>query len=175
MLSLTSPLLNSHRSRCKQRSPGLRDFRRSTMKMSTLLVTVMAAMLIWAPANSQDKVNTKEESAKKVKELQKERINTLKDMADEITTLHRSGRASHEEVYEARLLALKAELDAAEKESHRITLHKKIVDVLKGYEAVTEAKVNAGQLPHSSYLKLKAKRLEAEIHLEKEKVYSAEK
>src|SRR5262249_43027192 len=86
-----------------------------------------------------------EESAKKVKELQKERIATLKEMRDAISKLFQSGHASFDAVLEARQLLLKAELDGAEKESDRITLYKNFVDESKKIENLAEARVKAGQ------------------------------
>ena len=71
------------------------------MRMPALILTVMATSLLIAPASPQDKVNLPrkeqiQKSAKKVKELQKERIATLKEMADVNTRLFQRGRASLE-------------------------------------------------------------------------------
>jgi hypothetical protein len=153
------------------------------MRMLALILTVLAATMLIAPASQQDKVNPsrkdqKEASAKKVKELQKERIATLKEMADAITELYRSGHVgtSYGEVLEARLLVFKAELDAAEKQSDRITLYKNIVDLLKKYEDFAKTRVRSPrsvQDTMSSFLKVKAMRLEAEINLEREKAKEA--
>src|SRR5262249_23031040 len=109
------------------------------MRMPALILTVVAATLLTAPASAQDRVNLPrkeqiQKSAKKVKELQKERIATLKAMADINTRLFQSGRAPFEAALEARVLLFEAELDAAEQESDRITLYKNLVDVLKEYE-----------------------------------------
>lgn len=129
------------------------------------------------PAAKDDKEPSRkeqiEESAKKIKELQKERIATLKEMADQATHLYQSGRVSFEPVLEARLQLLKAELDAAEKESERITLHKKFVDAMKDYETWTEERVKSARGTAATVLKVKAMRLEAEIHLEQAKVKEA--
>jgi outer membrane protein TolC len=144
------------------------------MRMPARILAVMAATLLMAPAIPQDRVNLSrkeriEKSAKKVKELQRERIATLKQMVDVNSRLEERGMVSLEEALEARVLLLNAELDAAEKESDRVTLYKKIVDVLKGYEKFAEERVkNAGGTP-VPILKVKARRLEAEIHLEQEK------
>ena len=145
------------------------------MRTPALILTVMAATLLMAPASPQARVNLSrkdqaEESAKKVKELQKERIATLKQMADQTTKLFQHGSVSFEELCEARLLVLKAELDAAEKESDRITLYKNIVDVLKGYEKFAEERLRTAGGTEAPILKAKARRLEAEIHLEQAKV-----
>ena len=148
------------------------------MRMPALILTVMAATLLIAPASPQGRVNPPrkdktEESAKKVKELQKERIATLKQMVDVISQLQGRGIVSPEEAYEARLLVLNAELDAAEKESDRITLYKNIVDELKKFENLAEARVKHAQGTTASALKVKARRLEAEINLERAKAKEA--
>jgi outer membrane protein TolC len=150
------------------------------MRTPALILTVMAATLLMAPASPQARVNLSrkdqaEESAKKVKELQKERIATLKQMADQTTKLFQHGSVSFEELCEARLLVLKAELDAAEKESDRITLYKNIVDVLKEYETWADGRFKSARGTMISVLKVKAKRLEAEINLERAKAKEAKK
>ena len=132
-----------------------------------------------APAIPQDRVKPSpkervEESAKKVKELQKERIATLKQMVDVNSRLQERGIASFEEVAEAKLLLLNAELDAAEKESSRITIYKSIVDVLKGGEKFAEDAVRTAGGPQVRILQVKARRLEAEINLERAKAKEAQ-
>jgi hypothetical protein len=148
------------------------------MRMLALILAVMVATLPVAPASSQDKANPPpkdqaEESANKIKELQKERIVTLKQLADQTTKRFQSGAVSFEEVWEARLLVLKAELDAAERQSDRVPVYKKIVDMMKEYEVVAIRHVQNAQAPGSSVLKVKARRLEAEIDLERAKAKEA--
>ncbi len=148
------------------------------MKIATLILTVIAALLLMAPASPQDRVNLSrkeriEDSAKKVKELQKQRIATLKEMVDATTDQFRNGRVPFEEVLEAKLLVFKAELDAADKESDRITLYKNIVDQLKKFEVIADQRVKAAQTSQSTFLKVKARRLEAEINLERAKTKEA--
>jgi outer membrane protein TolC len=142
------------------------------MGMSALF---LSATLVMTPA--QDKVNPSkeqiEESVKKVKELQKERIDTLKELTEQITKLAQSGRVEFGEVLEARMLLLKAELDAAEKESDRIALYQKTIDTLKEYEERANAQVKAGRGTAAVGLKIKARRLEVEIQLEQAKVKHA--
>ena len=157
---------------------GDTNSRRSTMRVPALILTVMAATLLCAPASPRGGENPSREGptegpAKKVKELQKERIATLKEMAAQIATLYKSGRALGVDLYEARLLVLKAELDAAEKDSDRVTLCKKIVDVLKEYETWADEKVKSARETRAFVLKVKARRLEAEIHLEQAKAKEA--
>src|SRR5579872_6016161 len=144
------------------------------MRMPTPILTVLAVSLLMSSASSQEKPNERrEESAKKVRELQKERIETLKELVNHAATSYKNGVASYEEVLEARMMLLKAELDVAEKDSDRITLYKKGVDALKEYEDVANAKRRAGQGTAAAVLKIKAMRLEVEIALEQTKAKEA--
>jgi hypothetical protein len=167
------------------------------MRMSALILTVLVATLPMAPASPQEKPNPprkeqieelppppglppvkaqREEPAKTVKELQKERIATLEAAADMAADLYRMGgreKVSLDDVVEARLLVFKAALEAAEKDSDRITLYKKIVDFLKNTEAVANAKFQAQRTTSYPVLKLKARRLKAEIDLQRAKAKEA--
>jgi hypothetical protein len=96
-------------------------------------------------------------------------------MAEELAELFKHQRVRYEEVYEARLLVLKAELDDAEKESDRITRYKNIVDELKTFERVAANRVKGGREISATVLKVKARRLEAEIDLERAKAKEAKK
>ncbi len=148
------------------------------MKTLALIATVMAAALLIAAASPRETVGKSrkdqhEESAKKVKELQKERIATLKEMAEALAKLFQHGNVTYGEVAEARTLLFKAELDAAEKESERITLYQKRVQALKEAEKLAEQRVKAAIGTRATVLKIKAMRLEAEIDLERAKAKAA--
>jgi len=144
------------------------------MRTPALILTVVAATLLLTPAGAHDRENLArkeqvQKPTKKVMELQKERIATLKAMADVNTKLFQTGRGSFEALLEARVLLFEAELDAADKESDRITLYKNLVDVLKGFEEVANQKVKTGRGTEATVLMIKARRLKAEIHLEQAK------
>jgi membrane fusion protein, multidrug efflux system len=145
------------------------------MRMPALILTVMAATLLMAPASPQDKTNLSrkeqiQESANKVKELQKERIAALKELVATTSNLFLNARVEYGEVIEAQDLLFKAELDAADKESERIALYKKMVDVWKQSEKLAEQRWKAGRKTKIAFLRFKARRLEAEIYLEQAKV-----
>ncbi|MBN9121081.1 MAG: TolC family protein [Planctomycetes bacterium] len=148
------------------------------MRTLTLALTLAAAAPLTAPADARDKADpprkeSVEESAKKVKELQKERTAVLQKLVDQATTQYESGRGSYEEVLEARLQLLQAELDVAEKPSDRVALYTKAVDALKAYEELAGAQVKAGRGTSAAVLKIKARRLEVEIQLEQTKIKDA--
>jgi hypothetical protein len=148
------------------------------MRKPALILAVTAATLLMAPASAQDKVNPPskdktEESAKKIKELQKERIATLKEMVDAISRMREQQLASYQDVAETKLLLLNAELEVAEKGSSRIALYESIVDVLKEGEKFAYDARNTGSNT-ARYLKVKARRLEAEINLERAKAMEAQ-
>jgi len=150
--------------------------------MSALVVptlAVLAAALSAAPAGALDKANPSatervEESANKVKELQKERIATLEKLVKIATAQYQRGRvSSYEAVVEAMMQLLKAELEAAEKESDRIALYEMTVDALKQLEQLAQARVAAGRATSIERLGIKARRLEVEIQLERAKAKEA--
>ena len=148
------------------------------MRTAAVIVTVMATTLLIARASPQVGVNPVRkdqiaEPAAKIKELQKERIATLKAVADLIADRYNFSAASIQEVYEARLQVVMAELDAAEKESDRITLHGTIVNMMKEYEQAADQLAKTAKAPGSFVLKVKARRLEAEINLERAKAVVA--
>jgi uncharacterized protein YlaN (UPF0358 family) len=148
------------------------------MKTPALILTVLAATLQMVPASARAVENLSrqeqiDESAKKVKELQKERIAALEEMAVQLTNLFQNGRVEFDEVIDAQLLLLEAKLEVAEKESDRITLYKNMVDVLKQYEALAGGRAKNAQGTHAAALKIKARRLEAEIRLEQAKAKEA--
>src|SRR5436305_3092269 len=118
------------------------------MKMPALLVTVFvtmtAAALLVAPAIPQDaavasrKVQ-QDESARKVKELRKERLAVLRDMAEVMDAMYRKSRVDADRVYDAKQLLLTAEVDLAENDSDRVKLYEKFVGAMKEYEELAAA------------------------------------
>jgi hypothetical protein len=143
------------------------------MRTPALILAVAATILLTGHASPQDKVNPPKERAedpvKKVHELQKERIATLQDVVTLGTKLAQNGRLELGEVMEDRMTLLKAELEVAEKESDRITLYTKAIDSLKEYEKLAKARVEAARGTELAVLKIKARRLELEIQLERAK------
>jgi RNA polymerase sigma factor (sigma-70 family) len=126
----------------------------------------------------QDKANPPPEapdegSAKKIKDLQKERVTILKDVVEQSAKLYQNARIEYAEVLEAQLLLLRAELDLAEKESERIALYQKTIDVLKQHEALAKARHESGRGTAVPGLRIKARRLEVEILLEQAKAKDA--
>jgi outer membrane protein TolC len=144
------------------------------MRIPSLILAAVAATLLTGPASSQEKADQPgkdkaEGSTKKVKELQKERIATLKMVVEISEKLAKSARIEIGDLLEAKMSLLKAELDAAEKESDRIALYKTAIDSLKEYEALAKAQFEAGRATELYVHRAKATRLEVEIALEKAK------
>lgn len=151
------------------------------MKLPALILVAVSAILAVAPASAQERVNPPakeqpEASAQKIKELQKERIATLKEQLDLLNELARSPRAQREsngEALETTLLLLQAELEITEKGADRIALYQKAIDRLKQFEKMAKADVAAGRNSELPLLRIKARRLDVEIQLEKAKVKEA--
>jgi outer membrane protein TolC len=141
------------------------------MRVSALIVA--ASLMTAASAQEKPAKEQIEASAKKVKELQKERIATLTELVNQAVAAFQKAQASYEEVLEAQMLLLKARLDVAEKESERITLYEQTVAVLKKSEELANTRAQAGRGSHAAVLKIKARRLEVEILLEQAKIKQA--
>ncbi|MBI1323154.1 hypothetical protein GC170_08195 [bacterium] len=115
-----------------------------------------------------------EPSAEKVKELQKERNAVLKSAAEVSMRLAQTARIEVSEAMVDNMALLEAELDAAETDSERLVLYKKTVDSLKELEALAKAQKEAARGTELSLLRIKAKRLEVEIRLERSKLTGLE-
>ncbi len=138
------------------------------MKAITLIVMLMATALVVSAANSQDKGGAKnqDESAKKIKELQKERIATLEGMTDGATRLAKRGSHSIEEACDAWLLLVRAQVDAAEADSDRIKFYETYVEAMQQFEELAKVRLEGAKGTKVTVLRAKANRLEAEIAIE---------
>jgi outer membrane protein TolC len=139
------------------------------------ILALLAAATLMTAARAEDKPAKErtEESTKKIKELQKERIATLKELADATMKLAQGGRAELSDALEARMTLLKAELEVAEKESDRIALLKKALESLEEYLQVAKARHDAGRGTVVPGLKIKAQYQEIQIQLEQAKMKEA--
>ena len=134
------------------------------MKIAFTL-TILAAGLLLAAGNLQV------DASKKIRELHKERIATLKQLFEAATAEYETGASTttSEHVSQARLALLNAELDACESDQGRVNIHTSIVELLKENETRLDASVNTGNGSKKELLKSKAERLKAEIALEEAK------
>ncbi|MGZ3303851.1 MAG: hypothetical protein ACXVBG_23505 [Isosphaeraceae bacterium] len=136
------------------------------MKSIPLFLTLTAASLLSSPASPQDKAP---ESPSRIKDLQKQRVETLRQATAVGLKLYQSGRVEVSEVLEDRMSLLKAEIDATEKTADRIPLYTRTVDSLKQFEEIAKARVEAGRGSEYALLRVRAKRLEVEVLLEQAK------
>ena len=87
--------------------------------------------------------------------------------------LAQTGRLEISEALETRIDLLKAQLDAAEKDVDRLAIYKGALDALKQLEDVAKARHESGRGTELAVLKVRARRLELEIAMEKEKLKEA--
>jgi hypothetical protein len=145
------------------------------MKMAVLIVAVMAPMLLVSPVRAQEdpapeSKDPTEQSARKIKGLQKERIAVLKKLSEQLASLYKNGRVDYGEMLEAARQLAEAELEAAETDKERLELYQNLVTLLKQYESWTVAQFQAARGAEASVLKARSQRLAAEIQLEKMKI-----
>jgi hypothetical protein len=145
------------------------------------ILIVFVAMLLTATAHSQEEAapaapsgkDQAEESAKKIKDLRKERIAILREMTDVCAKLVKAARVPFEELLETRLQLCQEEVEAAETEAQRVVLYQNFVDALKEYEAWADDQQRAGRASVLPVLKIRAKIKHAEILLEQAKIKQA--
>ena len=105
----------------------------------------------------------------KVKALLGERLATLRKIAELTEASYNAGVGSREKVAEARFAVLAAELDLSETGPDRVKVLEKVVAEARRWEAVAEEGVRTRTAPPTAALTAKARRLEAEIKLERAK------
>jgi outer membrane protein TolC len=133
--------------------------------MKLLFLTLTATSLLSSPATPQDKG-----PSDRIKDLQKQRIDTLKQASAIGLKLYQSGRIEVGEVLEDRMTLLKAEIDATEKKADRIPVYTQAVDSLKQFEEVAKGRFDHGRGTEYALLRVRAKRLEVEVLLEQAKL-----
>lgn len=103
----------------------------------------------------------------KVRELQKERLVLLRQVAMTVDKQYKAGGTTLTEVLAAHRDVTVAELELCETAQERTALLRKQVDTAKEIERTADAAAKAGAVPTTHLLKAKAHRLSAEIELEK--------
>ncbi|WP_020474827.1 hypothetical protein [Zavarzinella formosa] len=143
------------------------------MRMLPPILAVIATALLVTPAFPQDKKNPSEESDKRIKQLQKERLENLKKVSEGSFVLAKGHRMEIAEALEATMDVFRAEMEAAEKETDRIAICNKTVDLLKQYEELAKARHEAARGTEVGVFRARSKRLEVEICLERAKAKEA--
>jgi hypothetical protein len=141
--------------------------------MRMLALLAVGGLITTAGAQDGTPAARGEGPDKKVAELRKERIATLREAADLSLKLAQSARLEVGEAMEDRMALLTAELDAAGKDADRVALYQQTLGSLRVLEEVARARVEAGRGTTHAVLRVKARRLEVEIRLEQAKARGA--
>ena len=108
-------------------------------------------------------------SDSKVRQLQKERLAVLKEIAADKNGRYQQGHLTADDALQATAEVLKAELELADSDDARIRVLAQLVQIAKELEDINDQRFKAGRCPPSDRLAAKANRLEAEIELERAK------
>ena len=106
----------------------------------------------------------------KVRELQEQRLATLREVARLASLSAEVGHKNPEELWAAIKARGEAELELCTSNAERIGVLEKLVAEVKGLEAQAAKLVSSQFLSETSFLKLKADRLKQEILLEQARV-----
>jgi hypothetical protein len=116
-----------------------------------------------------------EAKSPKLKELLKERLTALREIARLTTLAAKSGTAPYEQVLEATRRLLGAELERCDTDKEWVTVLEKFVGEAKKHEEYAAHLSRTGQAPARIALQAKADRLQAEIFLERARARAAAK
>lgn len=105
----------------------------------------------------------------KLKELLKERLSVVREIAKQTESEYKIGKVPFDRVHQALLTVLYARLELCELDKERVVVLEETVALAKGYEEITAHLYKAAKVPASDPLLAKASRLEAEIALERAK------
>jgi multidrug resistance efflux pump len=139
-------------------------------------VLIAVAVVSWFLGNPRSGAEDPAQPGPKragLKELQEERLETVRQIAKLTTEAFKAGTGSYEEVREATRLVLDAELEQCDTDKARVTVLEKFVDEAKKQEEHVARLTRAGLAPPRAGLKAKADRLQAEIALERMRVKAA--
>jgi hypothetical protein len=129
-----------------------------------LLAVLFAAEAPAAPVPKDDGgVKLDAATQVKVRNLQVERRDALKEALGNLVREHNAGRGPMDRVFSVSSSLLKAELDLATNAEERLAAHAAHLKVAKEVEEITSARYEAGRVTVSDHLLAKAARLEAEV------------
>jgi outer membrane protein TolC len=134
--------------------------------VSTSLLFLIAGFWAGLADSAQAQEKPKNE---KINELLKERLATVKKLAEATQAAYQQGRATIAEVTQANALLLKAELELCQSNKERLAVHERALALAKEYEKVATQLYKTGQATQASVLAARANRLEAEIAYERAK------
>ena len=151
-----------------------------THKVRFASLTAVAA-LAWialspghSPTVGQEPASAQDQGAK-IKGLQKEWLDTLRDVVREEQARAKNAQGVPEEVIAATRMLAEAELEACESDKDRVTALEKILLVARDTEKLAVLLAKTGQGRESAAHKAKAERLRFEIALERAKSKAAAK
>jgi hypothetical protein len=150
----------------------VKDGRTTTVVALAVKASRLEAEIDWKRAQMK---GGKPETAQQIKSLHKDRIATLEKLVDQAAEKFKNAFGPYEDVLEAQQLLLQARLDVAEKESDRIALYEKTVEVLKSREELAENQFAAARRTLDAVLMVQAQRLEVEMQLAQAKAKSKPK
>ena len=134
--------------------------------VSTSLLFLIAGFWAGLADSAQAQEKPKNE---KINELLKERLATVKKLAEITQAAYQQGRATIAEVTQANALLLKAELELCQSNKERLAVHERALALAKDYEKAATQLYKTGRATQASMLAATANRLEAEIAYERAK------
>jgi hypothetical protein len=119
----------------------------------------------WLSSGDFAKAQAGEGKDSKLKNLLKEKLSILQEVASQTATAHQNGGRSFAQVHEANQAVRYAELDLCETSKERVEVLEKMLGEAKDYEGSIFEQVKLGTVPTIAALKARVSRLDVEIGL----------
>ena len=123
----------------------------------------------WSMSGDAAQKRAEEPKDDKVKQLLKERLAVLQEVARMAAEEYKTGKSSFDRVHRARMAVVDARVELCESDKERIAILEEAVVLARDNEKVATQRYQAGQAPASDPLMAQAGRLDAEIALERVK------
>ncbi len=138
--------------------------RRARLCFKVLSIPALCLVSLWLLHSAHVQAQTSQSN--RVRDLQEQRLATLRDLVDVTTDHYKNGQASSDELWAATRARDEAELQLCSSKAERIALLEKIVEEAKMLETQDANLVTNKLLSRTLLLKATADRIQQEILLE---------
>ena len=141
------------------------------LKVTAIVVAslLLFASGVWLSSGDSRLARADEAKDSKLKDLLKERLLILQEVASRRTKAHQDGQISLAQVYEANQAVRNAELDLCDTSQERVAVLEQMLAEAKGFEKNITLEMKSGGVSTNGALKAKLSRLDVEIALERAK------
>ena len=136
-------------------------------RRAVLAVTVVIALVTGVALRGALPVQAEQQPDGKLKQQLEELLVTLRSLATMTEHAYKQGNVSAEEMYQSQQKVLRAELDVAENQKDRVSIHERLAKMAADRETMFATLVKRSSASMADAINAKVERIEAEIALER--------